>query len=375
MTPPRPTRLRRGHLAPGRREPLRCPSVTYRVIQWATGFVGQEAIKGIVQHPELELVGCWVHSDAKVGRDAGELAGIEPLGVLATNSLDEICALDADCVIYSPMLATDGEVMRLLESGKNVVTPVGWIYPDRANKRTLEIEAAAIKGNATLHGTGIHPGGITERFPLTLSALCRNIRHVRMEEFSDIRNYAAELIVREVMLFGKPPEVAAASPMLQVLSNGFLQSLHMVADALGFVLDEHTVTRHEMAVATRPIESPVGVIEAGTVAAQRFTWQGSVNGEPVITVRVNWLMDDGHLDPPWTFGEGGQRFEVAFDAEPPLAVTFHGLHPPVLGVDTEVGLTAPAMHCVNAVPFVCEAAPGIATYLDLPMITGRAPKA
>src|SRR5262249_5286113 len=158
-----------------------------------------------------------------------------------------------------------GEVIRLLESGKNVVTPVGWVYPAVEHPRTKELDAAARRGGATLHGTGIHPGGITERFPLTFSALCRNIRHVRMAELSDIRNYAAELVVREVMLFGKPPDVAAGSPMLQVLSNGFLQSLHMVADTLGFDLDPHTTTRHEMAVATRPIDSPVGVIDAGTV--------------------------------------------------------------------------------------------------------------
>lgn len=348
---------------------------TYRVIQWATGFVGCEAIKGVAQHPDLELVGCFVHSAQKVGRDAGELAGIAPLGVTATGSIDDVCALDADCVIYAPLLADESQVIRLLESGKNVVTPVGWVYPDKEHPRTKELDRACRRGNVTLHGTGIHPGGITERFPLTLSALCRDIRHVRMEEFSDIRNYASALVVREVMLFGKSPEVAATSPMLEVLSNGFLQSLHMVADALGMGLDEHTVTRHEMAVATRPIDSPVGVIDAGTVAAQRFTWQGTVAGEPVITVRVNWLMDDGHLDPPWTFGERGQRFEVAFDAVPPLAVTFHGLHPPVLGEDTWIGLAAPAMHCVNAVPYVCEAPAGVATYLDLPMIAARAPAA
>ena len=249
------------------------------------------------------------------------------------------------------------------------MTPIGYVFP-RPDARTAEIDAAAKRGGATLHGTGIHPGGITERFPLTFSALCRNIRHVRMEEFSDIRNYATASVVREVMLFGKPPEVAAQSPMLKVLANGFLQSVDMVAHELGWTLDDKKRTRHEMSVATRDIDSPVGIIEAGTVAAQRFTWEGTVGGEPVITVRTNWMMDDGHLADGWSLGE--QRFEVELDAEPPLAVTFHGLHPPVLGVNTEVGLTAPAMHCVNAIPYVCAAEPGIATYLDLPLIAGRA---
>ena len=343
--------------------------MTYRVIQWATGLVGQESIKGIVAHPELELVGCWVHSDAKVGLDAGEICGIGPLGVKATHSLEEICAIEADAVVYSPMLADEGEILALLRSGKNVVTPIGYIFP-RPGPRTDEVEAACIAGNVTLHGTGEHPGGITERFPLMVSAFCRNIRHVRMEEFSDIRNYAATSMVRDVMLFGQPAEVAEKSPMLKVMASGFLQSIDMVAHELGWTLDPKKRTKHEMSLATRPIESPVGVIEPGTVAAQRFTWQGTVNDVPVITVRTNWMMDDGHLSDGWKLGE--QRFEVELEAEPPLLVTFHGLHPPVLGEDSWVGLIAPAMHCVNAIPYVVNAEPGIKTYLDLPLIAGRA---
>jgi 2,4-diaminopentanoate dehydrogenase len=345
--------------------------MTYRVIQWATGLVGQEAIKGIVAHPELELVGCWVHSDAKVGLDAGEIAGIGPLGVLATNSLAEICAINADAVVYSPMLADEGEILALLGSGKNVITPIGYIFP-RANARTAEVEAACVAANVTLHGTGEHPGGITERFPLTFSAFCRNIRHVRMEEFSDIRNYAATSMVRDVMLFGQTPEVAAKSPMLKVMASGFLQSIDMVAHELGWTLDPKKRTKHEMSVATRPIDSPVGVIEPGTVAAQRFTWQGTVNDEPVITVRTNWMMDDGHLSDGWKLGEQRFECEIEGDSPEPLLVTFHGLHPPVLGEDSWVGLIAPAMHCVNSIPYVVNAEPGIKTYLDLPLIAGRA---
>ena len=125
--------------------------------------------------------------------------------------------------------------------------------------------------------------------------------------------------------------------------------------------------------AAGPIDSPVGVIEKGTVAAQRFTWQGTDQRRAsVITVRTNWMMDDGHLSDGWKLGE--QRFEVEVDSTdaPPLIVTFHGLHPPVLGEDSWIDLIAAAMHCVNAIPYVVEAAPGIKTYLDLPLIAGRA---
>ena len=194
---------------------------------------------------------------------------------------------------------------------------------------------------------------------------------MRAEEFSDIRNYPTEMVVREIMLFGKDPESAAASPMLEVLGHGFIQSIDMIAAELGFALDpEQTHTPRDGRRDARRSTRPSACIEAGTVAAQRFTWEATVDGEPVITVRVNWLMGEADLDPPWTLGE--QRFEVEFDADPPLAVTFHGLHPPVIGENPEIGLTGPAMHCVNAIPYVVAAEPGIKTYLDLPIIAGRA---
>lgn len=345
----------------------------YRVIQWATGNVGRAAIEGVAGHPELELVGCWVSSDAKAGRDAGEIAGIDPLGVRATTDKQAIYDLDADCVVYAPMLADEADVKAILASGKNLVTPVGWVYPF-ASTDVAELEGVCRQAGVTLHGTGIHPGGITERFPLMLSSLCTDIRHVRAEEFSDIRSYATEFVVREIMMFGKDPEVAAQSGMADLLGHGFGQSIDMIAAAMGWALDPAKHVVHETAVATEPIETPVGVLEPGTVAAQRFRWQGTVDGDPVITAAVNWLMGEEHLDPPWDFGPEGERFEIAFDADPPLSVTFHGLHPATLdeGIERNAGIVATAMHCVNAVPYVCAAEPGLKTYLDLPLIAGRA---
>jgi len=343
-----------------------------RVIQWATGGVGRAAIQGILSHPELELVGCWVHGAEKAGRDVGEICGIGPVGVVATNDVDALVAMDADCVMYAPIVADKSLVIRLLESGKNVVTPLNWFYPDR--EKTADLEAAARKGGVTLHGTGIHPGGITERFPLMVSALARNVTHVRAEEFSDIRTYGAPQVVGELMLFGKTPEQAAKSPMIGLMGGGFLQSIAMVGDALGFVLDAERRTRHEIAVATKPIDSPIGPIAPGHVAAQRFTWQGTVKGVPVITVRTNWFMGEEHLDPAWSFGPDGERFEVEVTGDPSSKLTFHGWHPESIaaGLARNPGIVATAIHGVSAIPYVCRAEPGIRSYLDLPLVTGRA---
>jgi len=346
--------------------------VTYRVIQWATGGVGRAAIEAIASHPELELVGCWVHAEDKVGRDAGELAGIDPLGVAATNDLEALLALDADCVMYSPVVADRRLVVRLLESGKNVVTPLGWFFP--GGRDVADLEAACRAGGATLHGTGIHPGGITERFPLMVSALSRAITHVRAEEFSDIRTYGAPFVVGEIMRFGKTPDEAAKSPMLDVLGGGFFESIDMIAASLGFDLDAERRTHHEVAVATQPIDSPIGPIETGCVAAQRFTWEATVRGEPVVTVRTNWFMGEEHLDPPWTFGPEGERFEIEVAGDPCANVVFHGWHPESIaaGLERNPGIVATAVHGVSAIPYVCEAEAGIRTYLDLPLVSGRA---
>lgn len=346
--------------------------MTYRVIQWATGGVGQAAIQGVTRHPELELVGCWVHSEAKAGKDAGELAGIEPVGVLASNDVDAILGLNADCVVYSPLVPDEAMVARILRSGKNVVTPVGWVFPDA--KRSGDLAEACARGGATLHGTGIHPGGITERFPLMVSALSNAITFVRAEEFSDIRTYNAPEVVRHIMGFGGTPEEALQSPMAGLLGGGFKQSVRMVLHEMGFSQSAEVRTVQEVAVASAPIESPIGVIEPGLVAARRFQWEGQVDGRVVVTAIVNWLMGEEDLDPPWNFGPQGERFEVEIVGDPPVQVTFKGWQPATVeeGLVRNPGVVATAMHCVNAVPYVCRAEPGIKTYLDLPLIAGRA---
>jgi hypothetical protein len=159
-----------------------------------------------------------------------------------------------------------------------------------------------------------------------------------------------------------------------MLGAGFIQSIHMVADALGFALDSEIQTEHEMAVATAPIDSPIGAIQPGQVAAQRFDWRGTVRGTPVVTVRVNWLMGQENLEPAWNFGPEGERFEVEVTGDPSSQVTFHGWHPESIaaGLARNPGIVATATHCVSAIPYVCAAPTGLRTYLDLPLVAGRA---
>ncbi|RNM13965.1 dihydrodipicolinate reductase [Nocardioides pocheonensis] len=343
----------------------------HRVVQWATGGVGRAAIQAVRDHPELDLVACWVHSSDKVGVDAGVIAGIEALGVPATDDVEAILALDADCVVYAPLLPDPAEVARLLRSGKNVVTPVGWFHRSPGDEA---LEEAAREGGSTLHGTGIDPGGISDVFPLMLSAMSSATTFVRAEEFSDIRSYNAPDVVRQIMCFGGTPEAAMEGPMLGLLTGGFAQSIRLILDGMGFDPSAEIRTSQQVAVATEPIDSPAGVIEPGQVAGQRFCWEAVIDDQPVVRVAVNWLMGTEHLDPAWTLGAAGERYEIEVQGDPDLFVTLKGMQPetPEAGWERNPGVVATANHCVNSIPYVVRAYPGIRTYLDLPVIAGRA---
>jgi hypothetical protein len=341
-----------------------------RVIQWATGSVGKAAIDCIVQHPDLELVGCWVHSQDKHGKDVGDIVGTSSLGVTATTSIDDILATEADAVVYTPLIGNTGEVAALLRSGKNVITPIGWFYP--TERQAARLGPACTEGNVSVHGTGIHPGGVTEVFSLMLSAMSSAVTFVRAEEFSDIRTYGAPDVVRHIMGFGWTREEAEKGPMLKMMSGLFTQSMDMVLQALGLADRAEVRTVHDMAVATAPIESPIGPIEPGRVAGQRFHLEAVVDGEEVVRVGVNWLMGEENLDPAWTLG--GERYEIEVKGNPDCFVTITGWQPETVeaGLISNPGIVATAAHCVNAVPYVCAAPPGIVTSLELPLVAGRA---
>ncbi len=346
--------------------------MTYRVIQWATGGVGRAGIEGILSHPDLELAAVWVHSEEKNGRDVGELIGRGPIGVRASNDAEALLALDADCIHYSPLLADNAMVVRMLEAGKNVVTPLGWFY--RGDRDWTGFEEACKRGGTTLHGTGIHPGGVTERIPLVLSALSSAVTHVRAEEWSDMRTYDSPGVLA-FLGFGKPPaEALRPSGPPPPSEDMFIQSIDMVADAMGFDADPERRFTHEVSAASEPIDTPMGVIEPGLVAAQRFTWEVLVRGEPVITARTNWYMGDKGLEEGWTFGERGVRYEVEIQGDPPSLTIMKGWNADSIeaGVERNCGIVATAVNAINAIPSVCEAAPGVKSYLDLPFATAKA---
>lgn len=339
---------------------------TVRVVQWATGNIGTRSLRAVIEHPQLDLVGVYVHSPAKAGTDAGDLCGLEPTGVLATGDADEVVGLGADCVLYMPRACDMDEVCRLLASGANVVTTRGEFHRPASMKPQVRerVEAACAEGGTSIHSTGSSPGFITEAVPLALTSIQRRLDRLTIDEFADLSQRDSPGLLFDVMGFGKPP----AALDERRLSHGrvsFGPSLELLADALGMPLDG-LEAGGEVAVARHDLEIAAGHLEAGTVAAQRVSVAGRRQGRTVLQFRANWYCTTD-LDPAWDLRPTGWR--VTVDGDAPLDVELR--FPTPL---EELGTVTPgytAHRAVNAVPFVCDAPPGIRTTLDLPQIVAH----
>ena len=346
-----------------------------RVIQWATGHVGKHALRAIARHPDLELAGLWVSSAEKAGKDAGELCGTGRLGIAATQDAESLLAAKADCVSYAaatdyrPIEAVE-DMCRILASGKNLVTSsfVPLIYPWHAVPAFAEqLEAACQKGGTSFYCSGIDPGFSPDALPIVLSSLSERIESVRAQEIFNYATYDQPQTLFEVMGFGKPPGTAVPLLIPGSLTLAWGPSVRMVADALKVELDEIRQW-HEVAVAEEPFEISCGRIDAGTVAGIHFEVSGIVRGRPVITVEhVTRLRDD--IAPHWPQGVGPGTYRVTIEGMPSMRCDLQiGFKSPDHNID---GCVATAMRLVNAIPAVCEASPGVKTWLDLPVIAGR----
>ena len=337
---------------------------TYRVIQWATGNIGSRALRTVIEHPEYELVGLWVSSPEKAGMDAGELAGLPETGVKATNSVAEMIALDADCVLYMRQGVDWDEVCALLASGKNIVTTRGeFHFPRMMDPHThARVEEACRKGGTSIYSTGSSPGFITEAMAIPLLSLSRRHDLLTIDEFADCSSRNSPEMLFEIMGFGQPMAPFDQN-RAEHLKGDFGSSLSQIAEAIGLPFDEIEAFG-ELSAAKNTFEIAAGTVEAGTVGAMRITITGKHKGRPVLRFRANWYVttDIEHQD--WNLRESGWR--VLEEGDTPLAVeiTF-----PVAPEDYAAftpGLTA--HRAVNAVPMVCAAEPGIRMTVDLPHV-------
>jgi 4-hydroxy-tetrahydrodipicolinate reductase len=343
----------------------------YRVVQWATGNVGSRALRRAIEHPQLEVVGVYVHSADKVGRDAGELGGIAPIGIAATNRIEDVIALKPDCVLYMPHVFDLDEICQLLESGANIVSTRMELQNPAALDPAMarRIEDACRRGNSSVHATGSSPGFITEAMPIVLASIQRRLDHLAIDEFADCSSRNSPEMLFQMMGFGRPAGPAHPA-QLEHARLCFAPSLQLVATALGLPVDEFEVSG-AVGLARADVHIAAGVVPAGTVAAMKTTVRGIRHGKPLMTFTTTWFVSadvDTGGGPAWEFrSPSGWHLVLMGDCPLDISISF-----PVAAdhyADMTPGLTA--HRPVNAVPYVCEAPAGICTTVDLPQVIAR----
>ncbi|MEO1060314.1 MAG: dihydrodipicolinate reductase [Actinomycetota bacterium] len=339
-----------------------------RVAQWSTGEVGRQALKMVLDTPELELAGVFAHGASKVGTDAGTVARRDETGVLVgPATVDEVLACEPDVVVHCPLPSArtdlgaghDTDVIAgLLAGGADVITTVGYVWPWAYDDGRVErLEAACAAGASSLHGTGLNPGFQNELFPLVLSRLSARIDRVFIRESTVFDRYPSPTVIIEMMGFGGDPAAGIDPVYREWLDGLFRESVLLVAAGLGESVDAIEL---DVELTAAPVERRIaaGVVPAGGIDGQRWSWSGRTGDREVIRLETVFRAH-GDTQPDWPApgfvaeiaGRPGVRFEV--------------------GHWIDGGLLATAAMAVNAIEAVHDAAPGIRTVLDIPLVTGR----
>jgi hypothetical protein len=334
----------------------------YRVVQWSTGNIGKRALGILLDRDDFEVVGVHAQGAEKVGCDAGELADRPPTGVTATSDVDALLDLAPDCVNYMPRAIDYELVDRMLRRGINVVTTGDFLTGTHHPVELPALREAARHGQATFLGTGFEPGFINVVAGF-LTGACPRVRSVKLVETLDCTTYPVQ-DVWKVLGFGKPPRerVTHLDPAKQRYGLGYFETLDMIATMLGTELDAKEAFV-EPAVLTRDLNLGWVDYAAGTAGGQRRTYRGYRGGRPVIELAICWTMSDDALQPKWTDPKG---FSVVIEGDPHVDATIR------FGKSGEDVMTvlmdSTAVAAVNAIPFLCDAQPGVITPTDLPVI-------
>ncbi len=344
-----------------------------RVVVWSTGGVGSIAIDAIRTRPDLQLVGVWVHTPEKVGRDAGELVGGTALGIAATDDAEALIALEPDCVVYAasgPQRDAGAlpDYERLLAAGINVVSttstglvyPPSYVLPDWRDR----LETATRQGGSSFYVSGIFPGFASDHLALLLSTQSKTIRTVAMSEVALNDHYPVADVMMDGMGFGRPLDF---EPMLR--KPGFIEMawnapIRLVARGLGVEIEriDGTLDRR---ITDRDIEVAFGAIPAGTCGAVRTRAAGVVNGhEAIVLEHIIRMARD--VAPDWPSSESDATYRIDIEGAPDIHCAMT-LGAPVGDGAGRAAMTATAMRVVNAVPHVVAARSGLLTSLDLPI--------
>lgn len=343
-----------------------------RVVHCGTGNVGKAAVRGIINHPDLELVGWYVWSPDKVGVDAGEICGLPKTGVKATSDWNALYELKADCVsFFGDSIGRAEECIAncvpFLERGTNVASFSAFelAHPPSAPAHLKDpVERACKKGNSSFFFSGIDPGWATTDMAIAALAAADQVDCVRVLELGWWGGYTAEYVCREYFGFGKPPGFQPKLITTGYLKTQWEPTLRHIADVLGARIDGWE-TVYEIDCLDHDVKTGFGVVEAGTASAVRFELRAMAGGKPIaICEHVDQVAREAgkQWKQPWGPYDCVHRIEI--EGTPALTVEIGC--PPGLGAAMRC-----AMPVINAIPAICAAQPGLLGPLDIPRYWAR----
>ncbi|OAA21846.1 putative dihydrodipicolinate reductase-like protein [Frankia sp. EI5c] len=341
-----------------------------RVVQWTTGNVAREALKAIIERPELELVGLYAFSSEKVGKDVGDLARLgRPLGVTATDDIEALIALQPDCVVYMPLYPNVEHLTRLLRAGINVVSTAGFVtgraYGAEAR---AALDEAARSGNASLFGSGINPG-FADYLATVATGPCREVNHIRVTESFNIGLWAADANQDELG-WGRPAGDPGHADEIRKATAVFGDAVESMAHQLGLEIDDIRC-EVEFAHATADADVPGRTVKRGSVAGIDVRWIGAEAGTDLVEAHVRWTVA-AEIEPAW---EIAMAYLIEVRGTPQINLRVEVLPANLESLTMEdisaMGSMITALPVVNAIPAVVAARPGIVTYADLPTVASR----
>jgi 2,4-diaminopentanoate dehydrogenase len=340
---------------------------TARVVQWTTGLVARQAVKAIVERPDLELVGVYAFSNDKVGQDAGDLVGLgRQLGIRATDDIEALIALQPDCVVYMPLHPDVEHVELLLRSGINVVTTAFVTGRSLGGDVVARLDDAAQAGGVSLFGSGIHPGH-TDLLAVIASAYCREVHYVRVLETADLSLWANNPNQDEFG-WGRPANDPGHAADVERATAVDLDALDLLAQLMGLTLDD-TRCEVEFAHATADLDIPGRPVKKGHVAGMDIRWIGICGGVEAVEVNLRWTLGT-QIEPAWEQPATFFTLEVKGTPSMTLGLGLDYDDLSALSMDDMMGLgqLITAMPVVNAIHAVIAARPGFLTHIDLPPV-------
>ncbi|MEU6563774.1 NAD(P)H-dependent amine dehydrogenase family protein [Nocardia nova] len=343
-------------------------------IVWGTGNVGRAAIRAVHAHPGLTLTGVLVHGPEKVGRDAGQLAGLGyDLGVAASADVEAALGTRPQAIVYAASGDTRPDdalrdIAEAIRAGAVVVTPALYpLYDPRNAPAEIRdpVTAAIDAGGGSLFVSGIDPGWGNDVLPLLLSGLGGRVDTIRSQEIFDYSTYDQPDSVRYLVGMGQPMDYIPPMTAPGIPTMVWGGQLRLLARGLGIELDEIRETLDRRALDATVTTASMGEFEAGTQGAVRFEVQGIVAGRARLIIEHITRI---HADcaPDWPLPpDGAGAHRVIIEGDPRLEVTVTA---ETEGGNRAAGGNATAVaRLVNAIDWLVAAEPGLYDALDVPL--------